>query len=162
NAFDFVLETLPAMAVAVPFLVARQTNSERPVRRNFVLALGCYAFACTFVVLFWPAEVNPRYILPMVPPLCVLGGLAYDPLSEKSPSLIAADICVIVALLAYAGVHAFGDAVFTPAYSSSKRDGARITELVRGAPARLYRTDVSAGMNQLPYVPYAVSTVGID
>ncbi len=160
NAVDFFFESFPAAFLAVPLLLTRANSIRKTVPHDFILALSCYAFACTFVILFWPAEVNPRYILPMVLPLCVLGGIAFDALSERWPAVVASGISIVVGLLGYATVHSVNDALLTPSYIHSKILGAQITELVKNAPAPVYRTNWSLGLNELPYVPYRVTTIG--
>ena len=159
NAVDFFFESFPAALLAVALLLTRANSVRRTVPPNFILALSCYAFACTLVILFWPAEVNPRYILPMVLPLCVLAGIAYDALSERWPALIASGVGIVVGLLGYAVVHSAADVLLAPAYIHSKIVGAQIAELVHNAPAPVYRTYWSSGLNELPYVPYRVTTI---
>ncbi|CAA2143959.1 Undecaprenyl phosphate-alpha-4-amino-4-deoxy-L-arabinose arabinosyl transferase [Hyphomicrobium sp. ghe19] len=159
NAADFFFESLPAALMAIALLLTGRSSVKKTVPQNFVLALSCYAFACTVVILFWPAEVNPRYVLPMVLPLCVLGGIAYDALSERRTVLVASGICITTVLLGYAAVHSVFDGLITPAYIHSKISGAQIVELVRNAPAPIYRTDPRAGLNEFSYVPSRVTTI---
>ena len=159
NAVDFFLESCPAALLAVALLLARANSVRKTVPQNFILALSCYAFACTLIILFWPAEVNPRYILPMVLPLCVLGGIAYDALSERWTALVASGVCAMLGLLGYAAVQSVIDALLTPAYIHSKIRGEQIAELVHNAPAPVYRTDWHVGLNDLSYVPYRVTTI---
>jgi 4-amino-4-deoxy-L-arabinose transferase-like glycosyltransferase len=157
NGLDFFFETFPA-ATLTAILLLTGTRSA-PVPRHFILALSCYAFACTFVVLFWPAEVNPRYILPMVPPLCVLGGVAYDALARRMPGLIAAGVSVVCLLLGYAAAHSVSDVLFSPAYIRSKLVGQQMAALLHDKPGPLYRTDWSEGLNELSYVPLRFTTI---
>ena len=159
NAVDFFFETFPAALLAVALLLTPTKFVRKTVPQNFILALSCYGFACTSVILFWPAEINPRYILPMVLPLCVLGGIAYDALSERWTALVASSISIVVGLLGYATFHSMSDVLLTPAYVRSKIHGAQINELVRTAPAPIYRTNLMAGLNELAYVPRRVTTI---
>ena len=159
NAVDFFFETFPAALLAVALLVTPTKFVRKTVPQDFILALSCYGFACTSVILFWPAEINPRYILPMVLPLCVLGGIAYDALSKRWTVLVASSISIVVGLLGYATFHSMSDVLLTPAYVRSKIQGAQITELVRIAPAPIYRTNSMAGLNELAYVPRRVTTI---
>ena len=78
------LKCFPAAFLAGTLLVVPKTFVKKTVPHNFILAFSCYAFTCTVALLFWPAEVNPRYILPMVLPLCVLGGIGYNFLLQRS------------------------------------------------------------------------------
>lgn len=159
NAADFFFETLPAAFLAGALLITGARSVKQTVPQNFILALSCYAFACTSIILFWPAEVNPRYILPMVLPLCVLGGIAYDALSERRTVLVASGVCITIAFLGYAAVHSIVDGMIKPAYIRSKIASAQIAELVRNAPAPIYRTNMYAGLNEFSYVPLRVTTI---
>ncbi len=85
--------------LAVALFLTPTKFVRKTVPQNFILALSCYGFAGTSVILFWPAEINPRYILPMVLPICVLGGIAYDALSERWTALVASSISIVVGLL---------------------------------------------------------------
>jgi hypothetical protein len=153
NAVDFFFETFPAALLAVALFLTPTKFVRKTVPQNFILALSCYGFACTSVILFWPAEINPRYILPMVLPICVLGGIAYDALSERWTALVASSISIVVGLLGYATFHSMSDVLLTPAYVRSKINGAQINELVRTAPAPIYRTNWMAGLMNLPMCP---------
>jgi len=159
NAVEFFVASLPAALLAAALLLTPAFAVRRTVPRNYILALSCYALACTSVILFWPADVNPRYVLPMVPPLCVLAGIAYDALLERWPALVAGAISIVVGLLGYAVIHSATDVLFRPAYIRSKIDAGKITDLVHNAPAPVYRTNWTSGMNELPYTPFRVTTI---
>ncbi|MFA5955808.1 ArnT family glycosyltransferase [Hyphomicrobium sp.] len=159
NTVNFFFECFPAALLAGALFMTRANSGKKTVPQNFVLALSCYAFACTLIILFWPAEINPRYILPMVLPLCVLAGIAYDALPDGWAPLVASGIGIVVGLLGYAATHSAADVLLTPAYNHSKIAGAQIAKLVRSAPAPIYRTNSSSGLNELPYAPYRVSTI---
>ena len=162
NAIDFFVECCPAALLAASLLPSVKRAEGKIQLRTFVLALSCYAFTCTLLILLWPAEVNPRYILPMVLPLCVLGGVAYDKFAERRPVLIAASISLMIGLLGYAISHSLSDVLLTPAYNHTRTDGAKITDLVRSAPAPIYRTGWHVALNELPYVPYRVTTTDLE
>nr|HML28514.1 hypothetical protein [Hyphomicrobium sp.] len=162
NSIDFYFELFPATMLSTAFLVMGRKLVRPTVPQKFVTALICYALAGTLVVLFWPADVNPRYILPMTLPLCVLAGISYDALSDRMPVIAAAGICVVLGLLGYASEHSLTDAVSTPAYSRSKEVGGQITALIQAEPAPLYRAAWGAGLNELPYVPFRVTTIAPD
>ncbi|MBS0232025.1 MAG: glycosyltransferase family 39 protein [Proteobacteria bacterium] len=159
NAVDFFFEVLPAAVPAVSLLLTGAGSIRNSVPRHFVLALSCYALACTFVILFWPTQINPRYVLPMVPPLCVLAGIAYDALSERWPMLVAGSISIVMGLLGYAAVHSIAGGPIEPVYNRSKIDGMKIIELVGNEPAPVYRTSWTAGLNELAYFPHRVTTI---
>ncbi len=159
NAVDFFFETFPASLLAAALLLTGTQIARKTVPSKFVLALSCYAFACTFVVLFWPSVVNPRYVLPTVLPLSVLAGIAYDALFERRPVLVAGCIFVVVGLLGYATVHSANDVLFKPAYFLTKISGKQIVEMVASSPAPIYRTMWDAGMNELAYVNRRVITI---
>ena len=62
-------------------------------------ALACYAFTGMFIVLFWPGGSVTRYFFPVVLPLCVLGGLAYDALATRWPAVVAPALAVTLGIL---------------------------------------------------------------
>lgn len=162
NAADFFFECFPAsiLAAALPFANLKAAEKKLPPR--FLLALSCYALACTCVVLFWPAEINPRYVLPMVLPLCVLGGISFDVLSRQAPTFVVAISTIVCGLLGYAAYHSMHDVFLKPAYISSKLEGEKIAELVHGAPAPLYRTVWDVGLNELPYARMRIMTIPLS
>ncbi|WP_414463926.1 ArnT family glycosyltransferase [Hyphomicrobium sp. DY-1] len=159
NGADFFFECLPAamLAAALPF--ADFSAMETKPRRHFILAVSCYGLTCTLVVLFWPAEVNPRYILPAVLPLCVLGGVAFDALSKRMAPFVATAGVLVAALLGYAIYHSMSDVFLTPGYIRSEVDGAKIATLVKEAPGPVYRTGWHVALNELPYVHVPVMTI---
>lgn len=159
NAVDFFFETFPAALPAASLLMIGANATKFTVPRSFVLALSCYALTCTFVILLWPAEINPRYILPMVLPLCVLAGIAYDALSDRWPVFMASCILVVVGLLGYSAFHSVVGGPLKPAYNRSRLDGSKITELVKHAPAPVYLTVWDAGLNELAYFPFKVTAI---
>jgi hypothetical protein len=96
----------------------------------------------------------------MVLPLCVLGGIGYDSLLQRSTVLVATSICIVVGLLGYSAAHSTVAQLLWPAtYSQTKITGAQINELVRRAPAPIYRTVWDGGLNELSYVPYEVTKI---
>ncbi|MFT3731098.1 MAG: glycosyltransferase family 39 protein [Hyphomicrobium sp.] len=159
NAIDFFFESIPATLLVVPLLLTGAKSIGKRVPRHFIMALGCYALTCTFVILFWPAEINPRYILPMVLPLCVLAGIAYDALLERWPTLVAGAISITLGLLGYAAIHSASDGLLTPAYNHSKVDGAQISELVARAQAPVYRIGWDTALNELAYFAHRTTTI---
>lgn len=159
NAADFFLESFPASLLALALLAVNRTAPRESQQPNFILALSCFTFACTFVILFWPAEVNPRYILPMVLPLCVLGGMAFDALSTTRPALIAASIAIVTCLIGYALVQSAIGVLWKPYYIHTKITGQKIEAMIEKDPGPIYRTVWDAGMNELAYVPRRIMTV---
>lgn len=159
NSIDFYLEVFPAAMLCTAFLAIGRKFVRPTVPQKFITALICYASAGTLVILFWPADVNPRYILPMTLPLCVLAGISYDALSDRMPAIAAVGICVVLGSLGYASQRSLMDAVSKPAYSRSKDVGGQITALIQAEPAPLYRTAWGVGLNELAYVPVRVTTI---
>jgi hypothetical protein len=105
-------DTLPAALAAVVYLVARRLCGSSLagrglVRPGFVPAVACYALAAGVFVLLWPGGTTSRYYFPMVPPLCVFGGLSYDLLSTQRPQIVASLMLLTGAFLAYALVYSF-------------------------------------------------------
>ena len=156
------VETLPAALAAIVFFVARAFGGQslaepsfvKPglVARGFVPALACYAFIAAIVVLFWPGGSLPRYYLPMVPPLCVFGGLGYDLLRARRPQIIAPLMLLTAGLLAYALIYAAASPFLPMLYRQARIDADRVIAAVQAAPATIYRTGDTA-LNVLPYVP---------
>ncbi len=150
---ELISEILPAALLGSVYLVARGFGGTGNVKGTFVKALACYAFAVSLIILFWPSGSTPRYFYPMVLPMCVFGGLAFDALSERRPFLVAPGLTVTLAILAYAFVYSVVAAPLMPKeFRSSLIDARRITKLVQAAPGPIYRTS-AAGLNVLPLVP---------
>jgi 4-amino-4-deoxy-L-arabinose transferase-like glycosyltransferase len=147
-------EILPAALIALMFPFSKQMREKSFARPAFPLALACYAFTASIVVLFWPGGSTARYYFPMVLPLCVFGGLAYDVMSKQRPPLAAAfNLVVTATLIVYALVYSLVAAPLLPAkFRPTEIDAARITPAIQAAPAPIYRIGVS-GLNLLPYVP---------
>jgi 4-amino-4-deoxy-L-arabinose transferase-like glycosyltransferase len=159
NAIDFFLECCPAALLALGLLPGINRTAAKPELRSFSLALSCYAFSCTLLILVWPAEVNPRYILPMVLPLCVLAGIAYDRLVDKSPIFIATNVCIMLGLLGYAVSHSMRDVFLTPGYNHTRTDGAKLTRLFNSSPAPIFRTGWLVALNEFAYVADRVTII---
>jgi 4-amino-4-deoxy-L-arabinose transferase-like glycosyltransferase len=156
-SFKTLTQTLPAALAAAAFLIGRAFHGESfvrsgLVRSGFVPALACYAFVAAIVVLFWPGGSLPRYFLPMVPPLCVFGGLGYDLLSARRPQIVAPLMLLTAALLAYALIYAAASPFLPMRYRQAWMDAERVIALVQAAPGPIYRTG-DAALNVLPYVP---------
>jgi 4-amino-4-deoxy-L-arabinose transferase-like glycosyltransferase len=150
-------DTLPAALAAAAFLMARGFGADKvpgPAveRAGFVAALACYAFTAAVLILFWPGGSTPRYYFPMVPALCVFGGLGYDLLSKQRPRIIAPLLLLTAGLLAYALIYAAASPFLPMRYAQARLDADRVIALVRTAPATIYRTGDTA-LNVLPYVP---------
>jgi hypothetical protein len=146
-------ETLPAALLAAIYLITQGFRGSDLVKSAFIKAIACYAFAASLVILFWPGGSTPRYFFPMILPLCVLGGLAFDALSVRRPEAIAPVLTVVLAILGYAFVYSVVASPLLPQkFRSAQLDATRITELVRAAPGPIYRTGATA-LNVLPYVP---------
>jgi 4-amino-4-deoxy-L-arabinose transferase-like glycosyltransferase len=150
-------DTFPAALSAAAFLIARgfgadKTSDRREGRTGFVTALACYAFAAGILILFWPGGSTPRYYFPMVPALCVFGGLGYDLLSARRPQIIAPLLLLTAGFLAYALIYAAASPFLPMRYAQAGLDADRVTAQVQAAPATIYRTGDTA-LNVLPYVP---------
>jgi 4-amino-4-deoxy-L-arabinose transferase-like glycosyltransferase len=150
-------DTFPAALAAAAFLIARgfgvdKTSGLGEGRDGFVAALACYAFAAGVLILFWPGGSTPRYYFPMVPALCVFGGLGYDLLGARRPQIIAPLLLLIADLLAYALIYAAASPFLPLRYAQARLDADRVIALVQAAPATIYRTGDTA-LNVLPYVP---------
>src|SRR6202521_2980697 len=148
-----VIETLPASLLAAAFLFTDRFRGSGRAPAALVRALACYAFTGMFIVLFWPGGSVTRYFFPVVLPLCVLGGLAYDALATRWPVVVAPAVAATLGILGYAAVYSVVASPLMPLqFRSTRIDAARITDLVRAAPAPIYRTGAAA-LNVLPYVP---------
>jgi 4-amino-4-deoxy-L-arabinose transferase-like glycosyltransferase len=128
---------------------------------HFVAALASYAFVAALLMLFWPAGSASRYYLPMVPPLCVLGGLGYDVLARRRPEIVAPILLITAALLLYALGYAAASPFFPKQYRDAALDGARMTALVQAAPAPIYWSG-DVALNILPYVPGQIRNVSSE
>ena len=103
---------------------------------GFVAALACYAFIAAVLILFWPGGSTPRYYFPMVPALCVFGGLAYDMLAARRPQIVAPLLLLTAGLLVYALGYAAASPFLPMRFRQTQIEAARITQLVQAAPAR--------------------------
>ncbi len=147
-------EMLPAVLAAAAFLVARGvggTGVTDRVRPGFVVALACYAFTAAILVWFWPGGSTPRYYFPMLPPLCVFGGLGYDLHAVRRPQIVALLIVLTAVLLVYGMVYSIVSPFLPSRYRQAWLDAERITTALHGAPGPIYRTG-DAALNILPYV----------
>jgi hypothetical protein len=88
----------------------------------------------------------------MVLPLCVFGGLGYDLLSVRRPLVVAPILILTGGLLVYALAYSIASPLLPVRYRQAQIDAARISALVRTAPAPIYTTGPTA-LNVLPYVP---------
>ncbi|MGH7170478.1 MAG: ArnT family glycosyltransferase [Gemmataceae bacterium] len=146
-------DIMPLTFIAVLFPWAQRERGKASLPPNFVKAILCYAFVATVLIAVWPGGSAPRYYFPMIPALCVIGGLCYDALADKRPWLLVPGMVVMFALLAYGFVYSLVAAPLMPwQFRSTKLYGAQITKLVQAAPAPIYFTD-GVGMNVFPYVP---------
>jgi Dolichyl-phosphate-mannose-protein mannosyltransferase len=113
GAFARILgDALPAVLGAAAYLLARGYDADdasdaRP--GGFMAATACYAVASAVFVLLWPGGMG-RYYVPAVLALCVLGGLGYDRLRTRFPTLVAPFLLLTGGLLIYGLLYAFGAA----------------------------------------------------
>jgi 4-amino-4-deoxy-L-arabinose transferase-like glycosyltransferase len=153
------VETLPASILVSIFLLTGGARRGGQAPHALVAALACYAFICTVALLFWPGGEAARYFFPMTPPLCVLGGLAFDSLSGRKPLFVASVLLATLGILGYAALYsAVASPLLAAQFRSSKIDAARIMERVRAAPAPIYRAGPAA-LNEFSYLPVRVITV---
>jgi 4-amino-4-deoxy-L-arabinose transferase-like glycosyltransferase len=151
-SFNLVTETLPAMLLAAAFAVGRGFHGKSFGHPGFLPAIACYAFFASAIILFWPGGSTPRYFLPMVPPLCVIGALAYDLFSARRPEIVAPVLLLTAGLLVYALAYSVASPFFPARFRHTQVEAARLTELVRAQPAPIYTVGATA-LNVLPYVP---------
>jgi 4-amino-4-deoxy-L-arabinose transferase-like glycosyltransferase len=160
-SFKFMGETLPATLLAVAFPISKRVDGKVRVPSKFAAAIACYAFVASIVILFWPGGSAPRYLFPMVLPLCVWGGLAYDSLSARRPLVVAPTLALMAGLLFYALGYAVASPLLPLRFRPTQVEAAQITRLVQAAPGPIYRTGVTA-LNVLPYVPGRIISVSLD
>ena len=154
-------ETLPAALGAAVYLIARGFYGRDRAPPAFVAALACYAFIASLFVLFWPGGSAPRYYFPMVPALCVFGGLAYDALAARRPQIVAPLLLLTAGLLVYALGYAIASPLLPMRFRPTQIEAAQIAELVRAAPGPIYRTGDTA-LNVLPYVPGRIRNAALE
>ena len=159
--FRLISETLPAVLFAIAFFVAGRVEGATRLPPGFAKALTCYAAAAAVIILFWPGGSTTRYFFPSILPMCVLGGLGYDALMRRRPAAAAPGLLVTLGLLIYAFVYSDIAAPLMPRqFRKAPIDAARIVELVRAAPAPIYRTG-GAGLNIFAYVPGPIVTADV-
>jgi 4-amino-4-deoxy-L-arabinose transferase-like glycosyltransferase len=154
-------DTLPAAFAAAAFLIARAFSRKNGMRPHLVLALSCYAFAAAIFILFWPAGSTPRYYFPMLLPLCVFGGLAYDQLSTPRPEIAASILALTAALLIYALGYALASPLMPMKFRHEKIQAERAAALVKAAPATIYWVG-DVALNILPYLPGRILNSSLD
>ena len=154
-------ETLPAALAAAVYLIARGFYGRDRAPPGFVAALACYAFIASLFILFWPGGSAPRYYFPMVPALCVFGGLAYDMLAARRPQIVAPLLLLTAGLLVYALGYSVASPFLPTRFRPTQIEAARITRLVQAAPGPIYRTGDTA-LNVLPYVPGRIRNATLD
>ena len=154
-------DTLPAALAAAAYLIARAFYGRDRTPPAFVAALACYAFIAAPLILFWPGGSAPRYYFPMVLPLCVFGGLAYDMLAARRPLIVAPLLLLTAGLLIYALGYAVASPLLPMRFRPTQIEAARIAQLVQATPGPIYRTG-DTGLNVLPYVPGRIRNASLD
>ncbi len=152
GAFARILgDALPAVVGAAAYLLARGYDvADRSVtgfaRPGFMTSIACYVVVSAVFVLLWPGGIG-RYYVPAVLALCVLGGLGYDRLSERFPSIVALLLLLTAGFIVYAlacslGVPARVRLKLIPSNawrSAGNRDAPRPQTTDRLAPFRVWR-----------------------
>jgi hypothetical protein len=151
-SFNLLTETLPAMLLAGAFVVGRGFRGKSFGHPGFLPAIACYAFVASVIILFWPGGSTPRYFFPMVLPLCVLGGLAYDSFKVRRPEIVAPVLLLTAALLVYVLVYSVASPFFPARFRHTQVEATQLTELVQAQPAPIYTIGATA-LNVIPYVP---------
>jgi 4-amino-4-deoxy-L-arabinose transferase-like glycosyltransferase len=151
-SFNLLTETLPAMLLAGAFVVGRGFRGKSFGHPGFLPAIAYYAFVASVIILFWPGGSTPRYFFPMVLPLCVLGGLAYDSFNVRRPEIVAPVLLLTAALLVYVLVYSVASPFFPARFRHTQVEAAQLTELVQAQPAPIYTIGATA-LNVIPYVP---------
>ncbi|MBM3530823.1 MAG: phospholipid carrier-dependent glycosyltransferase [Alphaproteobacteria bacterium] len=157
-AAEQFFEMLPAALAAGAFLVGGGLRGRAGPDLRFVRATVCFAFTAAIVVLFWPGGSTARYYFPMVAPLCILGGLAYDRLKANRPQAVAPVLTVVLALLTYAAGYSAASPFMPRQFRGAKLDADRIAALVRTEPAPIHFVG-AVGINVLAYLPGPISAV---
>jgi len=159
--WGIVIKMLPPLLFAGAFLASEGFHGQGRVPRAFVRAALCYGLITSAVVLFWPGGSHTRYFFPMILPMCVLGGLAYDALAARWPQILAPLITGMSGVLIYCLMYAAASPFLPERFRAAAVDAAKVTELVREMPAPIYRTGATA-LNVLPYVPARILDASID
>jgi 4-amino-4-deoxy-L-arabinose transferase-like glycosyltransferase len=154
-------ETLPAALAAAAYLIARGFRGRDVAPPGLVAALACYAFIASLFILFWPGGSAPRYYFPMVPALCVFGGLAYEALAARRPQIVAPLLLITAGLLVYVLGYSVASPLLPMRFRPTELEAARIAELVQASPGPIYRTGDTA-LNVLPYVPGRILNASLD
>lgn len=156
-----ISETLPAALFAAAYFFVEGFRGSDRVPAGFIKAILCYGLTAAIVILFWPGGSATRYFFPLILPMCVLGGLGYDALMAKRPLAAAPGLLVTLTILAYAFVYSVIAAPLLPRqFRSAQIDSARISDLVRAAPATIYRTG-EVGLNVFTLVPGRIITTNM-
>jgi 4-amino-4-deoxy-L-arabinose transferase-like glycosyltransferase len=146
-------EILPATIALLMLPFVRRLGGSLNASPRFVLALVCYAFVASVIILFWPGGSTSRYFFPAVLPFCVLGGILYDALAARRPDAAAALLIAPLVLIVYGLIYADIAAPLMPErFRQAALDARAIAKVVSVAPAPIYRTG-AVGLNVMPYIP---------
>jgi 4-amino-4-deoxy-L-arabinose transferase-like glycosyltransferase len=154
-------DTLPAALAAAAFLISYVFREKGFVRPGFVAALACYAFVAAPLILFWPGGSTPRYYLPIVLPLCVFGGLAYDQLGTRRPEMVAPILVITAALLIYAFGYAVASPFFPMQFRHERVQAEHAAAMMATAPATIYWSG-DVALNLLPYLSGRIRNASLD
>jgi len=155
-------ETLPAALLAAAFLFSQKLGGKRLVPPAFVWATASYAFVTSLVILFWPTGSTAHYFYPMILPLGVFGGLAYDSLGKQRPEIVAPVLVLTAGLLTYALTYSVVASPLMPMqFRQTQIEAAQITKFVQQAPGPIYTTGAAA-LNVLAYVPGRIFAVTLN
>jgi 4-amino-4-deoxy-L-arabinose transferase-like glycosyltransferase len=143
-----LLTFLPGLLLALPALAAwlrrREPADIGPGDRTLFLALTLYAGVAAVALFLWPGAAT-RYAMPAMPAVAALGGLAFDRLSVRRPTLTRASLAILSALAGYQLVWGWIVAPsFADRFATSRINAGIVAAATRDKPYALYaplRTD---------------------
>lgn len=151
-AGQLALALLPGILLAVP-LAIDLWRQRIDANRDLVLALLCYAGACTLVLLFWP-HAGTRYAMPAVSAVATLAGLGFHHYLARLPRLVWSTQAVAATLLVYALIVNWVVVPLFPYLFEGAADEARpIVDAILERPAPVYVVPYAVNRDVLYYLP---------
>jgi 4-amino-4-deoxy-L-arabinose transferase-like glycosyltransferase len=157
---QLLLEMLPGLLVAVPFVLALAKKREL-LRDDLVLALLCYATMCTLPLIVWP-NANTRYAMPAILAVAALAGLGYERARAEWPRMLDVAFGLALTFAVYGVAIGWIAMPLRPdLFQASRISADKMLAEMRQSPAPLICTFNSINNNVISYLPAPIHMVPI-